>query len=295
MSTPAETWQQAQRQVSQATAVAVLAAWRQVRLSNPQASFAAVLPALLAAVVTGQMQAASAAALYVAAVVRADGLTPAPVAAVPPQRLAGVASDGRTLQGLLTQPLLRSLYLRAQGADDLVALAGGRLSLETLVRTEVLDTGRDATQVAAALEPQIIGYERYVSMPACGRCLILAGRMYSMSSAFLRHPRCDCAMRPLTSRARRDGTEQDPRGLFAEMTREQQDRALGKDAAEVVRRGGDIGKVVNARRGMRQAGDNWTTEAARRGRPRRSPSYLLRQAGDDPERFATALERAGYL
>lgn len=301
MPTSAERWQAAQRQVSDATAVKVLAAWARVRLADPQRTFAAALPELLAAVLAGQVTAAAAAQEYVASSLVEQGVTPRPVAAVEPRRLAGVASDGRPLIGLLTQPLLRSLALRARGADDAAALAGGRLSLDTVVRTEVLDTGRDAVSLAVGLEPQVVGYERYVNLPACGRCLLLAGRVYSRSEGFRRHPRCDCVHRVLTDRAVRDGTEQDPRSLFDGMTATQQDKAFGAVNAEVIRRGGDISRVVNARRGMATAGSNWTTEGVTRGRRTRevvrrpSPGALLKFAGDDPEKFATALARAGYL
>lgn len=318
MPTPAEVWQRRQRQVSAATAAAVVEAWSSVRLADPQRSFERALPEMLAAVVAGQLTASSGAAAYVAASVRADGLTPDPVATVAPRRFAGITSDGRSLPGLLTQPLLRTLYLRTRGADDAQALAGGQLSLETLVRTEVLDTGRDAVSVASALEPQIVGHIRVVNLPACDRCILLAGRFYSRSTGFLRHPRDDCGMQPVTSRSK-DGAEQDPRGLFDGMSSAQQDRAFGKTNAEVIRRGGDIGQVVNARRGMAKAGDNWTREgttvrgvygraaerraqvATKQGRrnrevaPRPSPGALLRFAGDDPAAFAKALDRAGYF
>lgn len=298
MPAAAELWQQRQREASTLTVAAVLRLWAQFRLTDPQRSFQALLPGLLAALTSGQVVAATGASRYVAAVVLADGLAPDPVAAVAPQRFAGVTSDGRTPVGLLTQPLLRSLYLRTSGADDATALAGGRLSLETLVRTEVLDTGRDAVSVAAALDRRVVGYERYVNLPACGRCILLAGRVYSRSTGFARHPRCDCSHRILTDRSARDGTEQDPRGLFDGMTREQQARAFGKDNAEVIRRGGDISQVVNARRGMATAGSNWTTEGATRRRgqgARPAPAQVLRVAGDDPDRFAQALADAGYL
>lgn len=304
-------------------------AWARVRAGDAQRTFEAALPQLLATVTAGQLAAASGAEQYVGAVLAVDGLSPAPVASVSAARFAGVASDGRSLVGLLTQPLLRTLYLRTQGADDAAALAGGRLSLETLVRTEVFDTGRDAGQVASALERQVVGYVRQVNSPACGRCILLAGKFFKRNAGFDRHPRCDCQHVPATQVMKPGEIDQDPRMLFNGMTREQQDRAFGKDNAEVIRRGGDIGQVVNARRGMATAGSNWTREGttsrgaygrsqgatqgrfsrAERGRessrreqagkrlarPRPSPGFLLEQAGDDPEKFALALERAGYL
>jgi hypothetical protein len=292
MPTSADLWQQRQQQVSAATAAQVVKVWSKVRITEPQRSFEAVLPQLLATVTAGQVAAASGAELYVAAVLAADGLSPAPVASVAATRYAGLTSDGRTLVGLLTQPLLRTLYLRTQGADDAPALAGGRLSLETLVRTEVLDTGRDAGQVAAALDPQIVGYYRHVSLPACDRCIVLAGKFFKRNAGFSRHPRCDCQHVPASVAGE---TGYDPAKLFDDMSPEQQDRAFGKANAEVIRRGGNIGQVVNARRGMATAGSNWTTVNAKRGQRRPSPGFLLEQAGDDPDLFALALERAGYL
>lgn len=308
MPTPAELWQQRQRQVSAATAAAVVGEWARVNLVNPQRSFEAVLPRLLAAAVKGQLAAASGAEQYVGAVLAVDGLTPAPVASVSPRRFAGVTSDGRTMVGLLTQPLLRTLHLRTQGADDAVALQAGRLSLETLVRTEMLDTGRDAVSVAAGLEREVVGYVRQVHSPACGRCILLAGKFFKRNAGFDRHPMCDCS-HDLVTQVRKPGeVDQEPRKLFDGMTSEQQDRAFGKVNAEVIRRGGDIGQVVNARRGMATAGSNWTTEgttsrgafgrsqgAARDRRPPRpSPGALLRFA-ENPDEFARALARAGYL
>jgi hypothetical protein len=292
MPTPADLWQQRQRQVSAATAARVVKAWSKVRIVEPQRSFETVLPQLLATVTAGQVAAAAGAEQYVAAVLAADGLSPAPVASVAATRYAGLTSDGRSLVGLLTQPLLRTLYLRTQGADDATALAGGRLSLETLVRTEVLDTGRDAGQVAAALDPQIVGYYRHVSLPACDRCILLAGKFFKRNAGFSRHPRCDCQHVPASVAGE---TGYDPAKLFDDMTSEQQDRAFGKANAEVIRRGGNIGQVVNARRGMATAGSNWTTANAKRGQRRPSPGFLLEQAGHDPELFALALERVGYL
>lgn len=328
MPTPAELHQGQQRAVAAATASATGAAWDQVTMADPQGSFVRVLPRMLASVTAGQLLAASSAGVFVSAALAAEGVQSDPVASVDPRRFAGLTSDGRSLPGLLTQPLIRTLTLRARGADDPMALAGGRLSLDTMVRTEIFDTGRDAVSVAAALDREVRGYVRVVNSPACGRCIVLAGRFYSRSTGFQRHPRCDCTMEPRSQVVRPGEFDQNPRELFRGMTAEQQNRAFGRDNAEVIRRGGDIGQVVNARRGMNAAGSNWTTEGAtsrgaygrsqgatqgrfeqtqrvrassqreqagkRLAAPRPSPGALLRFA-KDPDEFALALERAGYL
>lgn len=292
MPTPAEVYQGQQRAVAAATAEASGAAWQQVSLNDAQGTFARVLPQMLATVTAGQLVAASGAGAFVSAALAAEGVQADPVASVDARRFAGLTSDGRSLPGLLTQPLIRSLYLRARGADDPTALAGGRLSLDTMVRTEIFDTGRDAVSVASALDREVRGYVRVVHSPSCSRCIVLAGRFYSRSTGFQRHPRCDCTMEPKSRVVRPGEFDQNPRDLFSGMSAQEQVRAFGRENAEVIRRGGDIGRVINSRRGMAAAGDNWV---ARKGARRPSPGSLLRQAGDDPEKFALALERAGYL
>jgi hypothetical protein len=54
------------------------------------------------------------------------------------------------------------------------------------------------TPAAALAEQEVAGYERTVVLAACGRCILLAERLYRYSTGFLRHPRCDCQMKPVT-------------------------------------------------------------------------------------------------
>lgn len=231
------------------------------------------------------------------------GSTAAPTGQLIAPAFAGLAVDGRPLATLLRLALAWALRQLRLGAPPSRARASGLDRLLLYVTTEITDTSRIAAQIAMALEPGITGYERVVVPPACGRCLILAGRVYRYSTGFLRHPQCDCQMRPVTAdQAGREPTAT-PRALFEAMSREQQDKALGKAGAEAVRAGADMAQVVNARRGMYVAGGRRFTRegTTRRGLagqrhsgPRPMPSELLSSATSRRD-LTDNLRRYGYI
>ena len=169
------------------------------------------------------------------------------------------------------------------------------------------------------LEPKIVGYERYVNLPCCSRCAVLAGRFYRKSDGFLRHPNCNCVHRPLTEAGKALPPDQDPRALFDSLTDEQQDAAFTRDGARAIRDGADLSAVVNARwqggvrgktAGMSRPGDPYTTSGtskrsayyraertAGRKVPRRrlSPQGVAQQAGGDGVEFRRLLRENAYL
>jgi hypothetical protein len=181
----------------------------------------------------------------------------------------------------------------------------GQSRLVLMARTEVADAGRLAVEIGQAAEPTCYGYVRVVNAPACGRCLVLAGRVYEWSRGFQRHPACDCTMQPVTTPGAT--AERGPRELFEQMTPDQQRLALGSEAnAEAVRQGADIGQVVNAQRGMYVAGGRqFTSEGmTRRGlagkalgakTPRLTPRQIFIEAAGDREEAVRLLQRFGYL
>lgn len=190
-----------------------------------------------------------AAAPYVAET--AGSTTQAPVN---PVAFAGVASDGLPLAPLLFLPAVTVLGALGAGAPAGKALAAGRATLDMIVRTQVADAGRSAVGVAMAASRDIAGYERVVHLPACGRCIALAGKLYRWSTGFERHPRCDCTMAPVTSKEwREQRPENHPRALFERMDRAEQDKRFTKAGAQAIRDGADISQVVNARSGMTTA------------------------------------------
>jgi len=119
----------------------------------------------------------------------------APTAGFDPRGIAGVASDGRSLESLLYGAVVRA---RSTKADSLPArMELGRSWLDMAVKTQVADAGRDAVKVAMTVRPGV-RYVRFVNPPCCQRCAVLSGEAREYSHPFQRHPRCDCSMIPTT-------------------------------------------------------------------------------------------------
>ncbi|MGI5161400.1 hypothetical protein [Microbispora sp. CA-102843] len=288
--------------------------WARVQPGQVLDSWLAQLAEMLRALVLGQTAAAAMAQPYADALAEEQGI-PLAAAVVAPAAFAGLAADGRALTGLLMQPALRTMGLLVRGADDETALLAGLESLTRIVDTEVSDASRAADQVGMVANRRWVTYVRHVSLPACGRCIILAGRTYSWSTGFLRHPRCDCTMVP---HREGDTPPPSPEDLFARMPEPDQQKAFTVGGAEAIKLGADMGQVLNARRGMQTAGGRLiTTEGTtvrglagkklgnvkkvRGERYRRSqtvrpmPEQLLADAGDDRDEAIRLLEQFGYL
>ena len=208
-----------------------------------------VRPEVVAAVEQAQTDSVALAPLYVAATLAAAGVVSAPLGALVARAWVGYATTGLPLAALMDFAYRHYRRTLALGVAPSEARTMGLARLLRYVATETADAGRLATTAAAVLEPEVAGYERVVHLPACGRCIQLAGRLYRYSTGFLRHPNCDCAMRPVTRDQWRTGHPTNtPRGLFDRMTPPQQNKAFGIGGAAAIRAGADISRVVNARR-----------------------------------------------
>jgi hypothetical protein len=281
-------------------------AWGGVEARFISESWTEALAALLPVVTGVQLQAATAGATYAAATLAEQSTYVAPAEFTDPRAFAGVASDGRPLEGLLYSPATTAKHLIAGGATPMQALAGGRGALDTIVRTVTADAARQAAGVDIATRPAV-GWVRMLNPPSCSRCTILAGRVYRWNDGFLRHPRCDCVHVATTTSlqaARDEGLVDDPYQVFAALSEADQDRTFGRANAQAIRDGADISQVVNARRGM-TANGNFTTEGTSRrgaaagglrpGQRRMTPELIYRQAGDDRDRALELLREHGYL
>ncbi|MCP3800330.1 hypothetical protein NLX83_13785 [Allokutzneria sp. A3M-2-11 16] len=274
-------------------------------------------PLLVEIVAAGQRAAASYAARAVK-VVAADG---APVAQKPaelvPAAFAGLAVDGRSLLSLLWLAVDTVVRGLVAGVAPSEAHAAGLHRLLRFASGEVADTARVAMHAAMAADDRIVGYERVVVLPACGRCVILAGRVYRWSEGFDRHPQCDCGMQPLTAEQWRDRPRRDaPRELFEAMTPAQRKKAFTKGGLKAIEAGADIAQVVNARRSMYKIGKftatrDGTTVRGNAGRllgehrkqggryrrstrPRLMPAEAVNRASSREE-LVTWLRNAGYM
>ncbi|NKE61752.1 hypothetical protein FXN61_35335 [Lentzea sp. PSKA42] len=296
------------------------AAWKLLNASDAFGSWTQLVrPRVVQDLEHAQESAAALAPLYIAATLATARAVSSPVAAVVAAAFAGFAANGLPLALLLDFAFRLYQKAVAAGMPPSEARAIGLARLLTYVSTETADAGRLAHAAAALAEPEIAGYERIIVLPACGRCILLAGRLYRYSTAFLRHPRCDCQMKPVTwEQWREDRPGNHPRALFEAMTPAQQNDAFGAGDADAIRAGADISRVVNARR--RNAvyvagGHEYTREATtvrgvgrqlgdlgkQPGRryssartPRPTAAQLVNTARDRDE-LITQLRRFGYL
>lgn len=166
-------------------------AWAQVQVGLISQSWEVVLrnSGLIAAVGAAQLANATAGASYSADSLAQQGLYEAPEAFVNPAGFAGVAADGRSLDGLLysTAPYVKNLIKSGHAPD--VAMRAGSKHIEMLTKTTVADAGRGAASVDIASR-RGVGYVRMLNPPSCSRCSVLAGKFYRWNAGFQRHPSC---------------------------------------------------------------------------------------------------------
>jgi hypothetical protein len=288
-----------QQNVASAAVRGAQLAWSKVSLRDLDGSWRAVSGGLLALVTAAQVAAARDADPYLTQVLAEQGQTADAAGQVQPSAFAGVAADGRGLASLLESALVTvKVSLTAGTMAPERALASGGSSLEMLTATTVQDAGRDGVAAGIVARPAVKGYTRILTPPSCGRCAILAGRVYRWSTGFARHPRCDCRMLPSTDLAGLEEHTVDPMAAF----RAGQVRGLSKAEEEAVRMGADLNQVVNAHREGAYAGMTTSEGVTKRGvagkrlqgGQRLTVGAIMRLASDREQAIAW-LERYGYL
>ncbi|MGY1579152.1 hypothetical protein [Streptomyces sp. MN13] len=207
--------------------------------------------AIVSAVAEGQLTVADAAQAYIAAQMVAQGGSALAEATLVAGAFAGIAPDGGPLETLLYLPAIGVRRRLAVGMDPQEAMIGGLADMARYASTTIADTARSADQVAMAANPSCVAYVRVVRLPACARCIILSGQMYTRSEGFLRHPNCDCQTLPL--REHEWPGVPTPQQLFDRMSEREQRRTFTVAGAKAISSGADVGQVVNARRGMSTA------------------------------------------
>lgn len=287
----------AQARRARAVANEIQRLWSQLDRRDFSASWnSSVGPRVIRALTVGQLASAAAADEYVDAVTEAEGAGGERYARVRPEGFAGLAADGRGLDSLMYLSVITSKTRvgAGQSVDD--ALMAGLQQALRLGTSEVTQAGRGAIGSSMAGKRTIQGYVRVVQPPACSRCVILAGKEYGWNTGFQRHPKCDCIHLPTTLIARNqhrgrlgaDGFSPttrpgsgpsgflDPRAYFNTLSRAEQDRVFTAAGARAIREGGDMGQIVNARRGMyTSAGPGGRALLTRVGMRRGSNYYNL--------------------
>jgi hypothetical protein len=307
-----------QASLTQRVLAIVRTLWARVDPADLAGSFAKIFAKLLDVIAQAQQQAAAAGSAYVGTALAAQQVIPDPIGAVVAASLSGIASDGRRLDNLAALPVIRAKSLIGQGAPVTEAMRAAEGQLLMIVSTQVADAGRVAAGMRIAVDRMAAGYERVLTLPSCSRCIVLAGRVYTWSDGFQRHPRCDCIHVPVTAGRLGEDTGNSPERIFEGMSTAEQNRVFGVAGAESIRRGADIGQVVNARQGMVSAGGRkYTTEGVtarglagkRLGQlrkrpgdryrssnvPRLMPEQILAEADGDRAEAARLLRRFGYI
>ena len=300
-------YQAQQAQVSRAVALAAIGVWRNIDGKNLDASWAQLVARMVAVVAAAQLRAVEAGVTFLARILAAAGERPSGGQLVP-AAFAGLTGDGRPLGSLLYTPVALSKQRIGGGERIADVLQAEEAHVAMLARTVTQDAGRMGMQSGMTAEPKIRGYVRQVHLPACARCIILAGRFYRYSDGFLRHPCCDCTMTPVA--VGQDFVHgQDPDKLFAQ-AREQDPAKLRKSLTEgdfrALDHGANLNQVVNAHRGMSTAAGTTTEGTTRRGvagkrlggRPRLTPAQIFAEAsasGWGRDEIVRQLTRAGYI
>src|SRR5690606_19387377 len=236
--------------------------------------------------VEGQRWVADAAQAYIAAQIAAPGGSALAEATMVAGAFAGIAPDGGPLETLLFLPAIGVRRRLAAGMLPEEAMLGGLADMARYASTAVADSARSADQVAMAANPNCVAYVRVVQLPACARCIILSGQMYTRSEGFLRHPNCDCQTLPLREAEWRHVPS--PQTLFERMPEREQRRVFTVAGARAISSGAGVGQVVNARRGMDVAHIyGRRLQVTHEGATRRAVYGRSRsRAGDRMDRFA---------
>lgn len=280
------------------------AAWHRIDIANLDNSWATQSPQMLQLMINGQILAASQADPYLTGVLAEQGIDTRREASVAPGGFAGTASDGRDLQTLLFEPVISTKVAIAAKQSPADAMAIGEASIARIAATQIQDAGRTAVATSIAARPAVTIYTRMLNPPSCARCAVLAGKHYKWNEGFARHPHCDCVHIPSAENVVGD-LRTDPHAYFNSLSATDKDRYFTKAGATVIRNGGDINQVVNARLGMYQAnGDTFTTVGTTKrgvsgkrlqGQARMMPETILQHAEGDRALAIELLREHGYL
>lgn len=247
----AQKYDEAERRRTAATLALTRRAWAGMG-PDFDASWQSVGQRVEVVAMSAQLGAARAAEPYLGQVLAELGIPDNATGEVAPAAFVGAAGDGRPVATLIYGGVTTAKQASAAGAPAPVALDQGGRWLDMAVQTLIADTARAAVSVGITARPVVTGYVRMLQPPSCSRCAILAGRVYRWSTGFQRHPRCDCRMVPSTKDIESDLTT-DPKAYFESLSTREQDRIFTNAGARAIRDGADMGRVVNARRGMEKA------------------------------------------
>ena len=307
------------RRTRQAIALAWLSTFN---VRDIDASSAALAPILAEIIGAAQVSAVNTGLAYYSTRVRDAVLSEDFSYTVAPRAFAGISQDGLAV-GAAGSTLARVVSKGAVGQGMSPTLAGQTAlrRVTEFAETETHDAGTAVVDLQAQLDPRVIGYERTLSGGPCGRCIILGGKFFRKETEFDRHDRDACGMSPVFAGEDRFTTAQtNPNILLAQLDDDGRRKALGGQAnLDAYNAGVDPSSLINARSGMRKAGDPFTTSgvtsrslfaAVNRAdgvskqpgqrykvstRARLSPAGCRQAAAGDPVKYKSLLLRNAYI
>lgn len=162
------------------------------------------------------------------------------------RRYAGTSRDGRPLSEALVSPLVAVRGELAAGSDPTKALAIGLTRGLRMVELDLMAAARGSLADLMEHEPRVEGWQRAVR-GTCAACLgdIEVEVSVQLPSVPLTvHPNCQCVTQPVVSGVR----DRFPLAIGAErfrsMTKAEQDRGLGPEAAQRVRDGLPLRELI---------------------------------------------------
>lgn len=243
----AELYAAAQRAESGAAISAVLRLWRRMT-GDFDASWTEVGPLILATMDLAQERITTGALGYLPTVLEDTGQRLySPAYDVEPSALVGTAGSGVPTEVVAYSAVVHAKTAVEAGMTPDQALARGGRFLSLATGTLLSDTGRTAEKMAGNAR-RATWYVRMLSPPSCGRCVILAGKETTASTAFDRHPGCDCRNIPQVEAVDGDLTV-DTKAYFESLDDEELAHSLGSKAnAEAFKDGADPAQLINAYR-----------------------------------------------
>ncbi|MFC4494074.1 hypothetical protein ACFPA8_08000 [Streptomyces ovatisporus] len=290
--------QKQRERLADSVARSVLAEWSKVRPEAVARDWGELLPRVTAMVQAGQLHSAQGTHTFMRELLGPDAEDAPEIVS---EQFASQTPDGRNLMGLLAQAIPTAIRALRSGRSSAEAHATGGAFLDLATRTVVADTGRQADQVSMVANRKVRAYVRTLQLPSCARCIILAGREYGTSTGFLRHPRCDCTMEPVTRK--HTPVVPDPEDIVAAMSPAERRKAFGEAGAQAIEDGARTSSVVNARKGMTkiemhgrevQATYQGTGRRKNKKPPRLMPEAIY-EIAESREEAIRLLYRNGYL
>jgi hypothetical protein len=266
--------------------------WRAMGLSDIDRSWSQVGPEVVATIGALQVGAARESAEYVPTVLAEQGADAPATATVRPSGFAR-GSSGLTLEDVAAT--VPAMVKRTIGrGQEPVALRRGLSLLEGIAETSVADAFRLATAAEMVARPDVVTWTRVLNPPSCGRCAVLAGKVFRWNQGFPRHPNCDCKHLPSVVAAPEGERLVDPRAYFDSLSPAEQDARFGKGVAQRIRDGDDLNAAVNSTR------DRWRTRLRDERIEKRRTDDGAAEADQPPETFmerliASATSRDGAV